>query len=321
MRTAEAQRRKEEGEKEGMGGRNEERNFVNFMTPSLLCIFRRSSPFIPFFSSLSLLSLCVSASLRFFLLYTIITMAGCAKAPPKPAAIVYPYRADAQKVFYATDSGLSEMTYQGETAEALPASRAPNASVLGSDGKTIAVAVNGWGVEAIEASPDGKSYRLVDSPLPAAFQGLATGAIWPLGGGFLVQLFRDPFLGPEARPAAPGSSSRLVFLGGVGREATFPDPIGSGAEAGFELFALLPAGGAWFAELRKDGPDRVELKFFSFGDPLAGPKAGSPPPLAVRRSEFEAALTPLPLSRLEGEAGSSLRSALAALGRDRKSVV
>jgi hypothetical protein len=248
-----------------------------------------------------------------------LALGGCARRQPPPAAPVYPYKADAAKAFFATLSGLSDMTYQGEAAEELPASRAPNASVMSADGAAIAVAVNGWGLERIEASPDGGAYRLVDCPLPSAFGGLATGGAWPLGGGFLVQLYRDPFGASVeeagAAPAkAPESASRLVFFGGGEAAATIPDPFPPGGDPGFELFALLPAGNTWFAELRKDGAERVDLKFFALEDPRAGKEARQASIRPIRRSEFEAALSPLSLALLRGEAGDALRSALARLG-------
>ncbi len=238
-----------------------------------------------------------------------LVLAGCAKAPPPPAA-VYPYKADAARVFYATSSGLSELTYQGEADAETLASRAPNASVLSADGKAIAVAVNGWGVERIEASPDGRSYRIVDSPLRSAFAGLSTGGAWPMGGGFLVQLYRDPFAESAEGVAAPPSSSRLAFFGADGKAATAPDPYPTG-DAGYEPFALLPASGKWFAELRKDAAERVDMKFYAFADPLSlEPRAAE-----IRRAEFEAALMPRPLSSLAGDAGAALRSALGAMGK------
>jgi hypothetical protein len=239
-------------------------------------------------------------------------LAGCVKQAPIPAPPIFPYAADAPKVFYATGSGLSEMTFQGEAETELPASRAPNASVLSSNGKSIAIAVNGWGIERIESSPDGRAYRIVDYPLPAVFSGLATGGAWPMGGGFLVQLYRDPFSDsslPGAPSSVPVSLSRLAYFGGDGGAATTPNPFPQDVDPAYELFALLPAGGIWFAELRKDASERVDYKFFALGDPLAR----SPSTREVGRREFESSLKPL--SWLEGDAGASLRSALALLGK------
>jgi hypothetical protein len=251
----------------------------------------------------------------------VLVLPGCArKAPPLPPPVVpvYPYSTDVAKAFYATASGLSEMAFQGEAEAELPASKAPNASILSSDGKAIVVAVNGWGVERIEVSPDSQAYRLVDSPLPAQFPGLCTGGAWYTGSGFLVQLFRDPFGDPPPSVAAESGAgaervpaSRLVFFDGSGGAATTPNPFPRDLDPGFELFALLPAGGTWFAELRKDAAERVDLKFFAVGDPLSL----SGPVREIRRAEFEAALTPLPFSSLAGETKAALGSALRLLGK------
>ena len=239
-------------------------------------------------------------------------LAGCARTPAPRAAPTFPYKTDAEKVFYATSSGLSEMTFSGEEEAELPASEAPNASVLSADGKSIAVALNGWGMERIVASPDGRSYRLVDSPDSAAFGGLVTGGIWPIDGGFLVHLYRDPFAESVEGSGSPTASSpRLVFLDGDGAAAARPDPFPKDLEAGFEPFVLLPAEGAWFAQLRKDAAERVDMKYFAIDDPLAS----APSVREIRRAEFEAALEPLPLSDLGGGLGASLRSALELLGK------
>jgi hypothetical protein len=215
------------------------------------------------------------------------------------------------------------MTYEDEAEAELTASKAPNASVLSANETVIEAAVNGWGVERIEASPDGLGYRLIDAPLPSIFAGLTTGGEWPLSGGFLVQLYRDPFLDSDGIPSpsgAPVSASRLVFLAGNGRAAT-PNPFPRDIDPGFEPFAFLPAGGAWFASLRKDEAESVDMKFFALDDPLAAPQAGPPaetlPVREIKRSDFEAALKPLPLSALEGDVGASMRSSLALLGMGR----
>ena len=138
-----------------------------------------------------------------------LVLSGCARREPARRATVYPYRSDAAKVFYATSSGLSEMTFEGEAESELPASKAPNASILSADEACIAIAVNGWGFERVETSPATRpAYRIVDSPDRAAFAGLSTGGIWPRDGGFLVHLYRDPFDDPaedrgRERPLQP----------------------------------------------------------------------------------------------------------------------
>jgi hypothetical protein len=251
-------------------------------------------------------------------------LSGCAR-PRRPAAVAYPYSAASQKNFYATGSGLSETASEAAAGTEEPASSAPNASVLSSDGTQIAAAINGWGLERILSSPDGASYRIADEPRRAAFAGLCTAGAWPMGGGFLVQLFRDPFADsgeasdppPDVGsrvPAAQVTASRLAYFGfaadAKGAAVEAPDPFKAVALPGFEQFALLPAGGTWFAELRKDSPDRVDFKFYALADPLSP----SPALREISRGEFKAALMPLPLSSLPREAGEALRSALGALG-------
>jgi hypothetical protein len=167
----------------------------------------------------------------------------------------------------------------------------------------------------------GARYRIVGTPLPSSFAGLSTGGAWPLGGGFLVQLFHDPFSqdsgAPASRiaPAPPVRASRLAFFDAKSGAATTLDPMPRGLDPGFELFALLPASGRWFAELRKDGAARVDLKFLAFGDPLAGrTTTGSSASSEIGRPEFEAALRPKNLASLSGSEGEGLRAVLRALG-------
>lgn len=282
-------------------------------------------------------------------------LAGCARRAPEAAAkaLAYPYSAAAPRVFYATASGLvdeapaapsaqgaapASSAGAGGTATAgLPASRAPNASVLSADGSAICAAINGWGLALVEPSgaekagaakaaaaaaattpAAGLAYRIEQRPLPQEFSGLSTGGAWPVKDGLLIQLYRDPFT--EAADEAAPASSRLLFVGpGGDRKAESVDPFGSASGPGYELFALLPSGGSWFAELRKDQAERVDLKFLALGDPLsAGANASGSDGggiREIRRSDFEAALKPRPLSSLAGEEGAALRSALAALGK------
>jgi len=223
--------------------------------------------------------------------------------------VAYPYQAAAARAFYATASGLSSAP--GAAARALPASRAPNASVLSADGAAIAAAVNGWGLYRITPSPDLSSYRLDGEAMAGSFAGLSTAGAWPFRDGFLVQLYRDPF---TEGGAAPKSAARLVFAG-AGSPARALDPFATASAQGFELFALLPSGAsasaAWLAELRKDGTERVELRFLSLDDPLAP----SPQGRELRRADFESSLKPRPLKSLEGKRGDALRACLAALGK------
>ena len=220
--------------------------------------------------------------------------------------------------------------------------------MLTSDGRTVLVAVNGWGLARLESSPGGEAFRVAGSPFPEPFAGLSTAGAWPLGGppgggtgegsavgggpadsaaaagggaapggGFLVHFYRDPYAGgPEAASGEAGAaasagsgSARLLFLDREGLLAA-PDPFALAADRGFELFALYPAAGQWLAELREEGPERVRFRFFALEDPRA---AGA----ALRelgRPEFEAALRPRPISSLRGEGAAELRAAIAALG-------
>jgi hypothetical protein len=247
-------------------------------------------------------------------------LGGCARKAPSAAPTVYPYSAAAQKVFYAAAEGLSEAppTAHAASGEGVLASRAPNASVLSSDGTRMVAAINGWGMATIETAPSGAAYRIVGTPLGASFAGLTTGGAWPMGGGFLVQLFHDPFSEDPPPishlvPSAPVSASRLAFFDAGKGAAQALDPLPGGLDPGFELFALLPAGGRWFAELRKDSPDRVDLKFLALGDPLAPARAVASPE-EIGRAEFQAALQPKALASLPGKDNASLGSALALLG-------
>ena len=245
-------------------------------------------------------------------------------APPAPA---YPYAAAERRLFYATAGGLAEGPGRPPAGAPLRASVAPNASVLTSDGRTVLVAVNGWGLARLESSPGGEAFRVAESPFPEPFAGLSTAGAWPLGGppgggagagagagtGFLVHFYRDPYAGgPEAASGEGGAgsgSARLLYLDREGLLAA-PDPFALATDRGFELFALYPAAGQWLAELREEGPERVRFRFFALEDPRA---AGA----ALRelgRPEFEAALRPRPISSLRGEGAAELRAAIAALG-------
>jgi hypothetical protein len=298
-----------------------------------------------------------------------LVLAGCARRAPVAPQPSYPYLADAPRTFYAGADGLVDMlpSTTAGAPELLPATRAPNASVLNSNGDAFLVAVNGWGLVRVErdvtvgasaargaggganaGAPVGAiRYRLEGRPLPSLFEGLTTAGAWPVSGGFLVQLFRDPFTEAPATAAgattaadatnagvaaggAPGG--RLVFLPTSG-EAIAPDPFAQACAGGYELFALLPSEKEWFAELRKETASRVELKFLSLGDPLAdtaaGPKAGAAEakaagasekavgaagPVEVGRARFEEALKPRALASLGVADAGLLAAALRALG-------
>jgi hypothetical protein len=302
-------------------------------------------------------------------------LAGCGKGSAKAAEPIYPYVADGPRVFYACASGLADApppaAARAEGADGAekdpPATRAHNASVLSSDGRTIVAAVNGWGIARVEregtaaaaegraaaggaatagGGPEGSAasgaprYRIDGRPLPGLFESLTTGGAWPVSGGFLVQLFRDPFTEatttsgaagvPQSGPRSEPRSGGLVFLTSAG-EALTPDPFAEACKGGYELFALLPSEKGWFAELRKESASRVELKFLAIGDPLAGagangktgaPAAGSSNGDAaaaaaateVGRSRFEEALKPRAMSSLGSGEARLLATALRALG-------
>jgi hypothetical protein len=294
-----------------------------------LCSLSRPSPSSPPCSPLSLCPHFRPAAFGAVLLSAIL-LAGCARKAqaPESSAVAYPYSAEAPRLFYATASGLAESPGTGASgtgAEAEPrlASQSPNASVLSADSGAIAAAVNGWGLVRIEPSPaSGEAYRIVGSPLPAGLAGLATAGAWPLDGGFLIQLYRDPFAeGADSGKAGP---ARLLFMGGSGTVGF--DPLPGETGLGYELFALLPASGTWYSELRKDAQDRVDLKFFALDDPVKSYRArtaASPNPTVaaaaaireIRRADFEAALKPRSLDALAPAEAKALRTALAALGK------
>lgn len=280
-------------------------------------------------------ALCALAAASALGVGSCLAISGCAKPAPKaaPTPVVYPYSSAAPRVFYATASGLVEeapVTADDTHSAARPASRSPNASVLSSDGRAITVAVNGWGVARIECAParadgssaeQGESYRIEGTPLPELFSGLSTGGAWPAKSGILVQLYRDPFNETApAQGAAKTAGARLIFVGGPSSDGTKAlDPIGQMAGPGYELFALLPSGGSWFAELRRDQSERVDLKFLALTDPLiergtAGNGSGASAVREIHRADFEAALKPRPLADLTGNQGVALRAALASLG-------
>jgi hypothetical protein len=188
---------------------------------------------------------------------------------------------------------------------------------MSADASSIAVAVNLWGLERVIVSPGGSSYRLEAEPMKEAFTGLSTGGAWPSRKGFLVQLYRDPFATADeeadqgaARSPDPAPEGRLALFGPSGGESIALPSI-SALAPGYELFVLLPSLSTWYAELRKDGEDSVDTRYFALGDILdpAG-KARE-----VKRAEFEQALKPLPLADQTGDEGTLLRSALAALGK------
>jgi len=201
--------------------------------------------------------------------------------------------------------------------------RARNASVLSSDGERILAALNGWGVARIESSrgerPGSIAYRVLSSPLPLSFAGLTSGGAWPLAkGGFAVQLYRDPFgssgapaeAGGGASQAADGRSGAKLLAFDASGAASALDPFAGLGAAGFGLFALMPSGGAWLAELRRDEADRASMRYFE----LQALDAGSSAAREIAREEFEDALRPRTMAELPLDRAAALGAALEALG-------
>jgi hypothetical protein len=296
-----------------------------------------------------------------------LSLVGCARRAPEAPKIDYPYLADSSRTFYASASGLSDLPPRdgapGAADEGSPSARAPNASVLSSDGVTIVAAINGWGLARIESSTGGRggaaptadgrasaeaaagaaatgaeaaarvAYRIEGRPLPSLFTGLTAAGAWPLSGGFLVQLFRDPFAhlaSPSADPRSEALGGRLVFLPAGDGDALSPEPFAAETAGGYELFALLPSGGRWFAALRKEKDERVEQKFLSLDDPLAGvgragtsgvglpaekPDVMAAVVVGIKRAQFEEMLKPKALASLGGGEGERLRTAVRILGK------
>ncbi len=292
-------------------------------------------------------------------------LASCG-GPKEPPA--YPYVADRPRVLFATAEGLSaarpaavgataaaDRTAQsgGPDAAASGArvSLTRNASVLTADSRSIVAAINGFGYARIEAAPpdqaagadgrgarrraragadaSGVAYRVVNAPMRGCMDGLTTAGAWPIEGGFLIQLYLDPFsaapglaaTAPGLAAAAPGGAApsdgtagaggaaRLIRIGAIEGESVLPCPA---ADEGFELFALFPCRGAdgaarWLGELRRDTRDSVELRFFEADSPFAETRP-------VGREAFESALSPKSLFALQGLEGAALRAAIAALG-------
>jgi hypothetical protein len=274
-------------------------------------------------------------------------MAGCARRGAAPAGDVFPYRSDEQRVFYATAGGLTE---KQEAGEARRASQAHNAAVLSADGECVFVAVNRVGVAFIEASSDGSAYRIATPAAPGTFARLSAGGAWPLEGGFLAQLYRDPFAArsDETESVGDGDGTAGPFLyffptSGEARAIPTDDDTGLLAQSfreGYALLALFPqregtaqrganeAKGTalrrrWLAELRMEHGDRARMRYLDIdlqGRISATPSTASAAISSDRtldRRAFEAALAPRPLAMAEGLRGEGLRLATAALaGQD-----
>jgi hypothetical protein len=165
--------------------------------------------------------------------------------------------------------------------------------VLSADANRILVVINMVGAAIIEASKDGKIFRVQNHPQPELFAGRRAGGAWPRREGFLVHLYRDPFF-VSSSPSR--GSSPLLAVDWEGNAAILPPPTVSGG--GFELFALLPSPAGpgekdrWYATLRKDGRDRVTTRYLEVTSLGGSDFAGRD----LRRVQFEAALAPQSLS-------------------------
>lgn len=252
----------------------------------------------------------------------------------RAAPTAYPYLADRPRVLFATSRGLS---IERQSAAGAAAALAPNASILSADGRSIVAAVNGFGYARIEAehidaaaakmsrgrsrpgsAEKGVAYRVVNVPLRDVMEGLTTAGIWPIGGGFILQLYRDPFTDAPLGAAIAGGAvapsgaagARILEIGAIEGERVVDCPL---ASDGFELFALFPSLGAdgsmcWLGELRRDAKDSVELRFFEADSLVATARS-------VGRGVFESALSPKSIYSPQGLEGAALRSAVAALGQ------
>jgi hypothetical protein len=235
-------------------------------------------------------------------------LGACARHPTAPA---YPFSAAAPRVFVATPEGLAALPPKAEVSSLAklngPAALVPSASVLSANGSSIMVAVNRVGPVFIEPDTDSRHYRLRVFQSPEPFARLTTGGAWPRDGGFLVQLYHDPFSLPKA--SSGGALGTLLSIDAMGKiQVLASSGLVSETPSGFGLFALYPSPqGGWLAELRRDEPDKVETRYLAAADPE------DPAPKQLKRSAFESALEPQSLAEAAGATGEALRHALAAL--------
>jgi hypothetical protein len=292
-----------------------------FFLPSLLPILHRTSPLTspipPRFNSIDRHPAATAKkrpprALALAALAAALALSACSRRPEpaESAPSPYPYAAGIAHVFVATGGGLVPLAF-GASAEALtgppaPASRAHNASILGADLSRIVAAVNGYGVAIVLPSPDGRAFNIGN--LGAPFGGLTTGGIWPFDGGFLVQLYRDPF---SEYPPVPGGSASVegASLYRVGPEGAISE-LPLGGPQGYDLFALFPTESkSWVAAFRKEAAGQAVTRFMRLGPPGASAEGGR----EISRAEFEAAIAPEPLSAAPGASGEALRRACATL--------
>jgi hypothetical protein len=239
------------------------------------------------------------------------------------SSAAYPYSADTTMYFGLGPSGLAPSSAAPRSAApssastvttAQPAASAPSAPPVAalaprvaaiavkSGGSGLAViALNRYGYALLEASPDNASYRLSSLPLSEASY-LSVADLWPRKKGFLLELYRDPFA--DAAPARPTAAGQELFsIDEAGAASPLPR-LGREEE---ELFALLPAGGRWYAEFRAETKEGARLRYLRLDSPAPG--QGKTAMCDIGRGDFERALKP---KAIKG-APESLRSAVATL--------
>ena len=183
----------------------------------------------------------------------------------------------------------------------LPAGIATAVSVAaGLEPRSAVLAINRTGLLLLEIDPVRRLFRVGRLGSGDEFAGRSVGGLFRQGGRLYCLLYRDPLF--ETLPARVPPSALLV----VDPKARVPElrltDLGLGSEAG-ALFALYPrSDGSWMFQLRRDIPEGFESSFHSYE-----PESGAVRPVA--RSDFEAALTPRPLST----APESLKRAALAL--------
>ena len=259
--------------------------------------------------------------IHFLLLALIAALAsGCGSArrgggqsAANSSSAAYPYSANTRAYFDLGPSGLAPRSAAPRSAAQPAVMTAPPVAALAprvaaiaaksgaSDSSLAAIALNRFGYALLEASPDNASYRLSSFPLSEASY-LSAADLWPRKKGFLLELYRDPFA--AAAPARPTAAGQELFSID---EAGAASPLPRLGREGEELFALLPAGERWYAELRAETKEGARLRYLRLDSPDLGQKKGAM--CEIGRGDFERALTP----RAIRGAPESLRSAAAAL--------
>ena len=185
-------------------------------------------------------------------------------------------------------------------AAATLAALAPRVAAIAARGASgpglAAIALNRYGYALLEASPDGSSYRLSSLPLAEA-SNLSVANLWPRENGFLLELYRDPFA--TAASAGLASGRELFAVDGKGAATRLPR-LGKENE---ELFALQPAGGRWYAELRAETKEGARLRYIALAAPDAGP--GGNEARDIGKAGFERALEPKAIGGAPAVLGSA----------------